>query len=102
MHPALAAHFLKPAKLCDGIEMIIDTQIEIGPLLLAVNEQRGGLLAALIAACGFAGLQRSDEAAWKRLRGARNECLCGFGDHGRAAKHVAGDREPLACGRATP
>ena len=64
--------------------------------------QRGGLLAALVAAGGLARLQRGDQAARERQRGIRGVGLRGLLDHGGARQHVAGDREALAGRVAAP
>src|SRR5437763_1873118 len=66
MDPALTADFLQPLQLGERIGVIVDAQVEIGPYLVAIDQKRGGLLAALVAARGFAGLQRRDEPARKR------------------------------------
>jgi len=50
MHPALAADGFEAFELSEGIAVVVDAQVEVGPFLLAVNEQRGRLLAALVAA----------------------------------------------------
>ena len=39
MHPALAAHRFEPLKLGERIGVIVDAQVEVGPLLLAVDQR---------------------------------------------------------------
>ena len=102
MHPALAADRFEPRKLGERIGVVVDAQVEIGPLLLAVDQQRGRLLAALVAARGLARLQRGDQPARERQRGVRRVGLRGLGDHRGTGQHVAGDREVLAGRVAAP
>ena len=66
MHPALAADRLQPFQFGERIGVVVDAQVEIGPFLLAVNQKRGRLLAALVAARGFAGAHRRDQASRER------------------------------------
>ena len=90
VHPALAAHRFEALKLGERIGVIVDAKVEIGPFLLAVDQQRRRLLAALVAAGGLAGLQRGDQAARKRQRGVRRVGLRGL---------VRSPRAPPACCR---
>src|SRR5689334_21903457 len=48
--PMLAAHALEAFKLSERIGMIVDAHVEGRPFLFAVDEVRGRLLAALVAA----------------------------------------------------
>ena len=50
MHPAFAADLFQPFELGQRIGMVVDPQIEFGPRLFAVDDERGGLLAAIVAA----------------------------------------------------
>ena len=68
MHPALAADRFEPLELGKRIGMVVDAQVEVGPFLLAVDQKRRRLLAALVAAGGFAGLHRRDQALCERQR----------------------------------
>ena len=63
MHPALAADLLQPLQFGERIGVIVDAQVEIGPLLLAMDHQRRRLLAALVAAGRFARAHRRDQPA---------------------------------------
>jgi hypothetical protein len=54
VHPAFAADLFEAFELAQGINMVVDAQVEIGPLLLAMDQKRRRLLAALVAAGGFA------------------------------------------------
>ena len=97
MHPALAADLFQPFELGERIGVVVDAQVEIGPFLLAVDQQRGRLLAALVAAGGFAGLHRRDQPLregqgwrWRRRRCAVSSSTAGAG------QHVAGDRKAVA------
>ena len=76
--------------------MIVDAQIEIRPILLAIDEQGGRLLAALVAARRFARLHRRDQAAGKRQGGVRLICRRRFVEHLRTCEHVAGNRKSVA------
>ena len=68
MHPALAAHLLQAREFGERIGVVVDAQVEVGLFLLAVDEQRRRLLAALVAARRLAGFHRRDQAARKRQR----------------------------------
>ena len=50
VHPALAADLLQPLELGERIGVVVDAQVEVGVFLGRMDEQRGGLLAALVAA----------------------------------------------------
>jgi hypothetical protein len=54
MHPALAADLLEAFQLGEGIGVVVDAQVEVGPLFLAMDQQRRRLLAPLVAAGRFA------------------------------------------------
>src|ERR1700760_1362410 len=46
--PMHAADLLQPFELSERIGMIVDAQIERGPFLAVMDQERGGLLAALV------------------------------------------------------
>ena len=96
MRPALAAHRFQPRQLGERIGVVVDAQVEIGPFVLAVDQQRGRLLAALVAARRFARLHGGDQPARERQR--RVGAIGGGGvvEHARPGQHVAGEREALA------
>jgi len=96
MHPALAAHLLEPFEFGQRIGVIVDAQVEIGPLLLAMNQQRRRLLAALVAARGLAGLHGCDQPLRKGKAGIGDKGLRGLVEHGCARQHVAGDGKAIA------
>ena len=96
MHPALAADLFQPFEFGQRIGMVVDAQVEIGPFLLALDHQRRRLLAALVAAGGFAGLHRRDQPLRKRQGGVGGKGSRGVVKHGRAGQHVAGEREAVA------
>src|SRR2546429_9572902 len=52
--------------------------VEIGPFLLAMDQQRRGLLAALVAARGFACFQRCDETAREDRKSTRLNSSHGY------------------------
>ena len=56
MHPALAADRLQARQFGERVAVIVDAQVEIGPFLFAMDQQRRRLPAALVAASGFARL----------------------------------------------
>ncbi len=69
MHPALAADLFEPFELGERIDVVVDAQVEIGPFFLAMDQQRRGLFAALVAAGGFAGLHGHDQPLRKGQAG---------------------------------
>ena len=96
MHPALAADLFEAFEFTERIAVIIDPQVEIRPFVVAVDQQRRRLLAALVAACGLAGAHRRDQA----LR-ERQSFICDVGrrrivQHAGAGEHVAGYRKTFA------
>ena len=96
MHETLPAYAFEALKLGKRIGVIVDTQVEIRPFFFAANDERGGLLAAFVAARGLAGSHRSDQAARKGQRGIF--CIGGrrILDDARAREHVAGNRKIVA------
>jgi hypothetical protein len=66
MHPALAAHLFEAFELGKRIGVVVDAQIERRPFLLAVDHKRRRLLAALVAAGGFARSHRRDQPLRER------------------------------------
>ena len=66
MHPALAAHRFEALELGERIGMVVDAQVEVGPFLLAMDQKRRRLLAALVAAGGLASAHRGDQALRER------------------------------------
>ncbi len=103
MRPALTAHGLEPLELLQGLGVVVDTQVELGIVLVAVDQERRRLLATLVATGRFAGLQGGDQAARQRqvvplAHGARPSRR----DHLGAGQHVAGDRHVLADPMAAP
>src|SRR5215210_1639640 len=61
--PALAADFLKTRELLERLRMVVDPQVEIGVVLGRVDEERGRLLAALVAAGILARFQGRNQPA---------------------------------------
>ena len=101
-HPALPAYAFKPLEFGERFGVIVNAQVEIGPVFLAINQQRGRLLAALVAAGGFARPHRRDQPARKR-QGRIGEIGCrGVVEYARPRKHVAGDGKPVAMDMAVP
>src|SRR5687768_2606829 len=98
---ALVRLVVQPPELRERLGVVVDSQIEVSVSFRRVNEQGSRLLAALVAARRFAGLQGADEPFRKRASGRlegvrrlRHDLLIG--------KHVAGHREALAGERAAP
>src|SRR5688572_17104254 len=91
---ALVRFGVQARQLGEWLGMVVDPQAELGVGLGRVDEQRGRLLAALVAARRLAGLQRRDELLRKCacgcLEGAR-----GFLDHAAVRQHVAGHRKAV-------
>src|SRR6266446_8665758 len=102
MNEMLAAHPLQPFELGERIGMIVDPQIEVGPLLLAMDQQCGRLLAALIAAGCLAGLHGGDQTAREGERARLRIGGRGLAEDARPRKHVAGKRAGLADKVAAP
>ncbi len=82
---------VQAAQLGDRFGVIVDAQIEERILLGGDDEQRGRLLAALVAARGLAGGERRQQALGERQPRARVVDARRFGEHLRARQHVAGD-----------
>src|SRR5436309_12500279 len=102
MHVALATDPFQAGELGEWIGMIVDPQVEIGPILLLLDDQGRRLPAALVAPRGLARLQRRDQAAWKRQRLIVGVSRGRRIEHALAREHVAGDRERLARAMAAP
>ena len=66
MHPVFAADLFEAGEFGERIGVVVDPQVERRPLVFAVNQKRGRLLAALVAAGGFAGSHRRDQALRER------------------------------------
>src|SRR5436190_6595709 len=81
--------------------MIVYAQAELWILLTRIDQERGRLLAALVAAGGFAGLERGNqpfaECARRGLIRTR-----GFADDSLVREHVAGDGITIARHGAAP
>src|SRR3954470_4910428 len=102
MHPALAAYLFEALELAKGISVVVNAQVQIGPLLVAIDQQRRRLLAALVAARGIAGAQRRDQTPRERQLLLRGIGSCGLVEHPGTGQHVAGDRKPTALEMAAP
>src|SRR5438309_1655743 len=53
---------IETAQLGERLDGVVDAQRELGVVLARVDEEGGGLLAALVAAGTLAGFERGDEA----------------------------------------
>ena len=83
--------------------MIVDAQVEARIVLVAVDAQRRGLLAALVAAGALAGRHRGDQALGERLAGApAANAADGRVEHVGPGEHVAGDAEVVVHAMAAP
>ena len=65
MDEALAADGFEALELGERVGVVVDAKVERRVFLGGVDDERGGLLAALVAAGGFAGFHCGDEAAGK-------------------------------------
>ena len=99
---ALEALRVQAAQLGDRLGVVVDAQVELGIVLVAVDAQRRGLLAALVAAGRFAGAHRARagarRAAGRRWRDRPRRSPRDL----RAGEHVAGDAEVVADAMAAP
>ena len=102
MHPAFAADLFQPRQFAQRIGMVVDAQIELGPFLVAMDQQRRRLLAALVAAGGLAGMHRRDQPLRERQFGVGDIGFRGVVEHGGAGQHVAGNREAVALDMPAP
>ena len=96
MHVALATDPFEPCQLGERLGMVVDPQIEIGPIFFALDQEGRRLFSPLVAARRLARRQRCDQAAGKRQRIVVGVSCGGRVEHARVREHVAGDRERLA------
>ena len=89
-------------ELGEWIGMIVDAQIERGPFLAAIDQQRRRLLAALVAAGSLARAHRRDQALREGQCCVLDISLRRLVQNLRARQHVAGDGEAVACNVAAP
>ena len=75
--------------------MVVDAQVERRPFLLAVDQQRGGLLAALVAAGGLARPHRGDQAAREGQAVIGDIGLRGLVEHVGPASMLPATEKPL-------
>src|SRR5688572_1466824 len=100
-HEALVRLVVEPAQLGERIGVVVHAQIELRVLLGRVDEKRGRLLAALVAAGRLAGFERTDQSFGKVLPGSTIGAR-GLLDHALVGEHVPRNRKVLACDRARP
>jgi hypothetical protein len=98
---AVEAHLVEAAQLGDRLGMVVDAEVELAPVLVALDHERGGLLAALVAA------RRSPAARAASSRSAsgrpgRHGRRRRWPRHLRPGKHVAGDAEVVVEEMAAP
>ena len=60
-HEALVRLVVEPGELGERIDVVVDTQIEIRILLGRIDQERGRLPSALVAAGRLTGLQRFNQ-----------------------------------------
>ena len=89
----LAAHLFEAREFGKRIGVVVDAQIELRPLVVAVDQERRRLLAALVAAGGLAGSHRRDQPLREWQVFARDIARGRIVQHPGAGQHVAGDRE---------
>ena len=102
MEEPLPADAFQPLELGQRIGVVVDAQADRRIFLGGPDDERGGLLAALVAALGFARLHGGDQPAHERLLGRCLECVRGGGDHVGPGKHVARNRDARAHHVAAP
>src|SRR5258706_1159434 len=98
---ALVRLVVEAPELGGRLRMIVDAQAQLGVLLGRMDEERGRLLAALVAAGGLARFQRRDEAFSERFPGLLISAR-GFPDDALVGEHVACHRIAIARERAAP
>src|SRR6185503_6140801 len=98
---ALVRLAVQAAQLGQRVRVVVHAQAQLGILLGRVDEQRRRLLAALVAARRFAGVEGGKQAFGKRLVRAF-EGFRGLADHALVGEHVAGHGITLARKRAAP
>jgi hypothetical protein len=101
-HPSLPAYAFEPFKLGKGLDVVVNTQIEVRPLFLAIDEKRSRLLAALITASGLAGQHCCDQPARKWQGSTRKIGTYRFIQDTLAGKHIPGNGKSIAGDMPTP
>src|SRR6266852_1397832 len=102
MHPSLAADLLEASELGQRIGVVIDAQIERRPFLLAMDQKRRRLLAALVTAGGFACSHRHDQTLREWQLFVRGIGFCCVVQYPPTRKHVAGNRKTVALDMPAP
>src|SRR6266850_6511325 len=84
---ALVRLVVEAPELGERLGVVVDPEIDLGISLGGINEERRGLLAALVAAGGFARLERRDQpfGEWTSIRVAIG--ASGVGDHTLVRQH---------------
>ncbi|MEY9701702.1 hypothetical protein ABIE71_004445 [Bradyrhizobium diazoefficiens] len=82
--------------------MVVGANVQRRPFLLAVDQERSGLLAAFVAAGGFARAHRREQAAREGQAVIGDVGLGGLVEHVGTREHVAGDGEAAARDVAAP
>src|SRR5262249_20438288 len=94
--PAFAADAFESLEFGEWFRMVVHAQVEVGPLVFAINDQTGSLFAALAPACRLASAHRRDQSTRKGDRLAGNEGFHGRVEDLSTGKHVAGNRKSVA------
>src|SRR5258708_16236969 len=93
MQPAVAAYLFEAFEVWQRIGVVVDAQVEMRPFVLAVDQKRRRLLAALVSAGGFARSHRRDQALREGQAFASDVGLGRVVEDARAGQHVAGHRK---------
>src|SRR5437660_8038266 len=99
---ALVRLFVQAPQLGERLGVVVDPQVELRIVFARMDDERRGLLAALVAACGFARDERRDQALGKGTRAGLLIRSRGFPQHPFVRQHVARDRIAIAGERAAP
>src|SRR5688572_18515761 len=98
---ALVRLVVEASQLFQRIGVVVHPDVEVRVLFLEIDQERGGLPAALVSARGLAGLERRDQALGEGpLRFLKG--LGGLSDHLLVGQHVAGHRKPVTRARPAP
>ena len=82
-------------QLRERVGVVVDAQVERRVALRRHDPQRRGLLAALVAAGGFTGVHRREQAFGERQLRVPAKRVRRVLDDARTCEHVAGDGKPL-------
>src|SRR6267142_3642804 len=98
---ALVRLVVEAPELAERLHVVVDPQIERGIVFTGMDDERRRLLAALVAARGFARFERRDQPfrEWTARSLIR---ACGLADDALIGEHISGDGIPVTRQRAAP